>query len=307
MSMQPDPRAPGTYPRRILVASLGLAPQVVTETIYCLGKPAVVDPARPPFVPTEIHVITTEEGRQRATLSLLHPSLAALAKLESDHELAGITAALPPENIHVIRDLDGAYLADIDSERDNTATADLMVSLLRSFTGDPNSALHVSIAGGRKTMGFLLGYALSLFARPQDRLSHVLVSKPFESHRDFFFPPSSPRVLHDQGNRPMNTADAKIVLAEIPVVRLRDGLPKGLFLHERSYSETVAAAQDAIASPELVVDYSQKALICGGRKVQLTPINFAFAAWLAARAAKLGPDEGAVRWSTCDWEPFLKV
>jgi CRISPR-associated protein (TIGR02584 family) len=48
--------------------------------------------------------------------------------------------------------------------------------------------LHVSIAGGRKSMGFFAGYAFSLFGRTQDRLSHVLVNDPFESFPDFYFP-----------------------------------------------------------------------------------------------------------------------
>lgn len=37
-------------------------------------------------------------------------------------------------------------------------------------------------------MGFFVGYALSLFGRAQDRLSHVLVSDPFESLTDFYYP-----------------------------------------------------------------------------------------------------------------------
>jgi CRISPR-associated protein (TIGR02584 family) len=41
-------------------------------------------------------------------------------------------------------------------------------------TADPQASLHVSIAGERKTMGFYVGYALSLFGRTQGRLSHVL-------------------------------------------------------------------------------------------------------------------------------------
>jgi CRISPR-associated protein (TIGR02584 family) len=59
---------------------------------------------------------------------------------------------------------------------------------VRELTADPDCAIHASIAGGRKTMGFYLGYALSLFGRPQDRLSHVLVSSPFESNQNFFYP-----------------------------------------------------------------------------------------------------------------------
>ena len=74
----PDPRVPASYPRRIVVASLGLAPQVLTETLYCLGT---VAPPAVPFVPTEIHVVTTEEGRHRAALTLLDSSSAMLAAL----------------------------------------------------------------------------------------------------------------------------------------------------------------------------------------------------------------------------------
>lgn len=64
--------------------------------------------------------------------------------------------------------------------------ADAIVELVRRCTQDDQTALHVSIAGGRKTMGFFMGYALSLYGRPQDRLSHVLVSAPFESNHDFY-------------------------------------------------------------------------------------------------------------------------
>lgn len=299
--MSPDPASPASYPRRIVLASLGLAPQVLTETLFRLGT------ATPPFVATEIHVVTTEEGRHRARLTLLDDSTAMLAALEAEHGLAGLGEALTPERIHVIADADGRPLADIDSETDNAAAADLMVSLVRGFTADPDCALHVSIAGGRKTMGFLLGYALSLFGRPQDRLSHVLVSEPFQAHPQFFFPPRVPRVLHDRDRRPVSTADAQVILAEIPVVRLREGLPRGLLDKAQSYSEVVAAAQRAIAPPSLVVDHAGRSLVCGGKRVRLPPMTFAFAAWLAGRAARLGPEAAAVHWSRCDWREFLNV
>jgi len=60
-----------TYPRRILLAVTGLSPQVVTETIYALGVAA--EPGVAPFVPTEIHLITTESGAKLARTALLHP------------------------------------------------------------------------------------------------------------------------------------------------------------------------------------------------------------------------------------------
>jgi CRISPR-associated protein (TIGR02584 family) len=49
-------------------------------------------------------------------------------------------------------------------------------------------SLHVSIAGGRKTMGFYAGYALSLYGRAQDRMSHVLVDEKFEKGINFYYP-----------------------------------------------------------------------------------------------------------------------
>jgi len=39
---------------------------------------------------------------------------------------------------------------------------------------DPNIQLHVSLAGGRKSMRFFAAYALSLWGRDIDRLTHVL-------------------------------------------------------------------------------------------------------------------------------------
>jgi hypothetical protein len=97
MTAEPDPRVPASYPRRIVVASLGLNPQVLTETLYCLGKPhpSRAEESEPPFVPTEIHVVTTEEGRERVMLTLLHDSTAILAALESDHGLNGHTGHAP--------------------------------------------------------------------------------------------------------------------------------------------------------------------------------------------------------------------
>jgi CRISPR-associated protein NE0113 (Cas_NE0113) len=54
---------PARFPRRVLLALCGLSPQVVTETLYALA----VEEA-PPFLPTRIEILTTEEGRQRALL-----------------------------------------------------------------------------------------------------------------------------------------------------------------------------------------------------------------------------------------------
>jgi len=93
-----------------------------------------------PFVPTEVQLVTSAEG------------------------------------VHVMRDAHGQPMNDIRSPSDNQAAADFITAQVRAITADPACALHASIAGGRKTMGFYLGYALSLYGRAQDRLSHVMVT-----------------------------------------------------------------------------------------------------------------------------------
>lgn len=172
------PSAPETHARRILLAVCGLSPQVVTETLYALAVKR-----QPAFVPTEIHLLTTREGGERARLSLLSRAPGWLGRFRRDYRLPSL--GLSAANIHVLAGERGR-LADIRTPADNERLADALTDLVRRLTSDPAAALHVSIAGGRKTMGFYAGYALSLFGRPQDRLSHVLVSAEFECNPDFF-------------------------------------------------------------------------------------------------------------------------
>jgi CRISPR-associated protein (TIGR02584 family) len=288
-------REPHEHPRRILLASTGLAPQILTETLYALAVTSV-----PAFVPTEIHVVTTEEGRHRLMLTLLDPSTARLREFAQEFSLPGLDGALSPERIHVFVGPDGRPLPDIAAEADNAAAADLTTRMVRALTADPDAALHVSLAGGRKTMGFLLGYALSLFGRPQDRLSHVLVDRAFEMHPDFFYPPKRPRVLTTRDGRPINTADARLLLADIPIVRLRLGLPQDLLDGEASYSETVARAEQGFVETDLVIDHRTRRIACHGTAIALPPLPFAIYAWLARRRMLGRGDGGATHWWEAD-------
>ncbi len=113
----PSPLIPASYPRRILLAVSGLSPQVVTETLYALASNAAA-----PFVPTEVHLITTREGAQRAELSLLSDDLGWFHKLCADYHLPGIE--FTRRNIHIVRDSDERGLDDIRSIDDNRVAAD---------------------------------------------------------------------------------------------------------------------------------------------------------------------------------------
>ena len=277
----------GNFPRRILLLVTGLTPQVVTETLYALAVSSEQQ-----FMPTEIHVITTMEGAQRARLTLLDALAGQFHALCREYKLPAIQ--FPASNIHVIPDPAGQPLSDIRTPEDNLRAADFISHWVQEFCSDDHAALHVSIAGGRKSMGFFVGYALSLFGRKQDALSHVLVNDPFESLPDFFFPPTQGRVLHARDGRPAHTDDARIMLADIPFVRLRGGVPTSLLSGKVSFAETVSGVQSGLNFVSLVIDVKKLAICCGGKWIVLQPSNFAFYLWIAKRCLGGIPDGGGI-------------
>lgn len=275
----PDAADPSRFPRRVLLAVAGLSPQVVTETVFALAVRR-----QPPFVPTEVRLLTTREGAERARLTLLSRDPGWFARLRRDYRLPPI--AFSKGSIQVFSGADGALLDDIRTPGENERVADQLAAALRVLAADAAAALHVSIAGGRKTMGFYAGYALSLFGRPQDRLSHVLVSPPYESSPQFFYPTPRSRIIHTAGpdSRPLDTRAAQVTLAEIPFVRLREGLPPALLRGQASFSETVAAMNAALAPPLLQLEPARRRVRCGAASFLLPAADFALLAWFARRA-----------------------
>ena len=269
-------RKPQAYPRRVLLAVTGLSPQVVTETLHALAVQSAA-----PFIPTEIHLLTTAEGRQRAELALLSEDPGWFHRLLADYGLPPIR--FTAQQIRTIEGADGEALEDIRTPEDNERLADQITEMVRELTSDEACALHASIAGGRKTMGFYLGYALSLFGRPQDRLSHVLVNEPFESSWDFFYPTPYSRVITTRDNKLADTREAVVELAEIPFVRLRLGLDAHLKTGAARFSETVAAAQRALQPPELVIDREGQCVQAAGQRIILPPKELALLSLFAQR------------------------
>jgi len=270
-----DPRLPASFPRRTLLCVTGLFPQVVTETLYALAVAS-----RTPFVPHEVLVVSTVEGIKRARLMLLSPDQDQFARLCRDYSISGIR--FDEGCLHVLTGPAGP-LTDIRDERDNVHAADHLTQLVAALAADPERALHVSIAGGRKTLGFYAGYALSLLGRAQDRLSHVLVNEPFEANPNFFYPPPSGRVLIVEQTRPVSTSEARIDLAEIPFVRLRHGLPPSRLGAGLSFSEAVALADGHFGPAQLRIDLAAGVLHCSGRKVRVPPMPLAVYAAIAER------------------------
>lgn len=149
---EPVASQPASYPKRILLAVTGKTPQIVTETLWALAMEK-----EQAFVPTEIRVLTTEEGRRHVVEKLLYREHGAFHALCRDWQLGPIH--FNESCIQILRK-DGLPVEDIVSPKDNEITADQVCAWIKAATSDPRAAIHVSLASGRKTMGDYAGYAL---------------------------------------------------------------------------------------------------------------------------------------------------
>lgn len=263
--------------KKILFCVTGMSPAVVTETLYALTQHKC-------FIPDEIHVITTSQGKNTLMRDLLgieggrKISQGAFHQFCQEYNLTNIV--FNESHIHLITNEEGEPLSDIQTPEQNILAADAIVNMISQFCLNPEcEALHVSIAGGRKTMGFFAGYALSLYGRKQDRLSHVLVEAKYEMVQNFFYPTKMDQLLIDHKGSEINAKNANVMLAEIPWVRLGLGLPTTLLSSKISYSESIRRAQVSIASPTLkfINDFQHDQHIeCNGELVHLSPKAYVF-------------------------------
>lgn len=287
---------PESHVRRVLLCVSGMTPQIVTETLQALLEQS------PPFVPSEIRVVTTTRGRDRAQQQLCDAG--HLAALCADHGVATL-----PLDFTLIAGADGEPLEDIRDDADNTAAADCILATVRELAQGADCAIHASLAGGRKTMSHYMGYALSLFGRAQDRLSHVLVAPEWaERAADFHYVPKAPVELFDRSGNPLGRSDAvTVTLADIPLLRLGDALPRLLREGRTSFSETVRLANLALGPATLKLDLHRRMAECNGIGIELSPANFAFLTWLAVRAEAVQDGIAINEWTDAEVVQFLDV
>jgi CRISPR-associated protein (TIGR02584 family) len=251
---------------KILVSVTGLSPQILTETLYVLA-------VQKKWYPDKIKLITTREGAKRARLSLLSNEPGWFRQLQQDYQLPGLS--FTKDDILIIHDKNHHQLEDIRTPEENQAAADFIVAQISKLTKHTNIQLHVSIAGGRKTMGFFAGYALSLFGRSQDQLSHVLVNEPYESSWEFFYPTPYSKIIKTNQHNLADTKDAHVTLAEIPFVRLRHGLPKVLVEGEISYHQAVTAVDENISPASLEIDQKNRQIKTNKHCIKISPASLA--------------------------------
>jgi CRISPR-associated protein (TIGR02584 family) len=242
--------------REVLIVTGGMTPQVVTETVYALAHRAP-----DPLVPAKIVCVVTGGALD----GFGKPLEAALGRLqceldvEADWKRRASSSQAGDRGLYVEvpLDTDGQVIEDIRSDREAVRFGDLVSNIVRLETLDLGSRVHLSLAGGRKTMSFHAGMAMSLFGRPQDELSHVLVHpQEFEQSPEFWFPTTESLVLQCRDGAPRDARDCRIEPALIPFIRVRGLLPPGLSAQAWDFASYVrqlnAVLGTASASLELV-------------------------------------------------------
>ncbi|TAJ42772.1 MAG: TIGR02584 family CRISPR-associated protein [Reyranella sp.] len=268
----------GAKPRNVLIVTAGLAPAVVTETVWALLQPR----EQPRFVPDEIVICTTARAAPlfKRELCREHGRLDELCKDLGVPPLSAICRVEP---------LPGAD--DIRSAEDATLFADAMTRLVRDYTSEPSTRIHMSIAGGRKTMSFHAGVAMCMFGRIGDEISHVLV-RPAELEQcdGFFWPTSYPSKATHRHTKAVYSGrypDAQVDLNMMPYIRTRSHTPASLLTSgASSYSDYVAELNALAEGGVLRLDLEQRTITYAGLKpLHLNAQHFALY-WVMAVWAK---------------------
>lgn len=252
--------------KNILICVSGLTPQIVTETLFCLAykEKKNID---------EVYVLTTKRGRDVILGRDKHPSTPKTPLKDEIENLCKkfkIKKPLFEENdTHIIVAKEEAIeLPDIRTDKDNILFPNKICEFLRNKSSDPNIVLYCSITGGRKSMSVHLANALSIFARENDRLVHVLTK---EEHEFKGFYPQTKEEIKD------------LELADLPFVRLRSILSaeiKRPDLLASNFDDIVKFTQaqlKALApSNKMILDIEKRELRFGNYNIVLEPLEFLF-------------------------------
>lgn len=278
--------------KEVLVISTGLAPQVITEMLWWLA--ARDDAAR--IVPDEIHVVTTRKGAEVIETQVRGPE-GKLKMFCDEFYLPNLDERL---DIHLPAETDPEYGDDARDLDTNIGYANRVTRLLRDLTADPETRVRACLAGGRKTMSFYMGYAMSLLGRSDDDLCHVLVTPAFENSPDFWWKPKVPRMLRVGASgqeQDLSTDEATIAVASIPFVRLRylmDPIVVDAPNADVDFGKFVIGAQAGVERQRVILTDRLREIRIGNQAVVLPPKKYSLYRLLAevrlAGRTGAGPD-----------------
>ena len=296
--------------KTVLVSVVGTTPSILTETAWALAHRDA------PVVPDEVVAITTKSGKSRLAETLLeggvwNDMLACLKREGIDVEGRLVFGSA---SIHAIPDARGNEIDDLRTGEDNLRAADFMLAQLRQFTEDCGTELHVSIAGGRKTMSALMFSCMTLLGRADDKVYHVLLPPEFEGgsvQPPFFFPERGVTYTVANTGKKYKAEKIRSELFEVPFVRMRGWYQDKFKTIPPSYRTLISRVQEvappAVAYPEIEIDAWNGWVKVDGNTVAMSKSCFAMLLLLASGCpakdlhAKLLALHSAHGAAHCDW------
>ena len=295
--------------RKILVAGMGASPAVLTNAVWALAHQSE------PVVPDEIVVFITKDGKALLKKELVDGGVWAdmLECLTRDGVDVEGKLMFGETSIRSIPDAKGNEIYDLRTGEDNLRAADFMLAQLRQYTEDSGVELHVSIAGGRKTMSALLLSCMTLLGREDDKVYHVLLPPEFEGGTEpvFFFPKKGVKHKSRVTGKIYQGAKVQSELFEVPFVRMRGWYQDKFNTIPPSYRTLILQVQGvappAVAYPEIEIDAWNGWVKVDGRVVSMSKSCFAMLMFLAngcpakdlhGKLIALHKQPGA---SKCDW------
>lgn len=297
------------HKRIILVSAMGTSPAVLTNTVWGLAH------QKHSIVPDEIVVFITKSGKELLIQKLFDEGVWNEMRSNLKREKIEIDGKLVfgETSIRVIPDAEGNEIEDLRTGDDNLRAADFMLSQLRQYTEDSETELHVSIAGGRKTISALLFSCMTLLGREQDKVYHVLLPPVFEQGVEppFFFPEPGVTYTAKATGKKYKANKVQSELFEVPFVRMRGWYQDKFKDIPPSYrtliSKVQTVAPPAVVYPEIEIDAWNGWVTLNGRQVAMSRPCFAMLLLLASGVdakevhRRLLNAHKAPNVAACDW------
>ncbi len=295
--------------RKILIAGMGTSPAVLTNAVWALAH------GEKPVVPDEIVVFITKNGKPLLKKELFDDGVWADMLKSLSREGIDIEGKLifGETSIRSIPDVRGNEIDDLRTGDDNLRAADFMLGELRKYTEDNGTELHVSIAGGRKTMSALLFSCMSLLGREQDKVYHILLPPAIEGGvtPTFYYPKHVTTYTARVTGKKHKSKDLQCELFEVPFVRMRGWYQEKFKEIPPSYrtliSKVQTVAPPAVAYPEIEIDAWNGWVTLNGRQVAMSRPCFAMLLLLASGVdakehhKRLLAAHKAPNVASCDW------
>ncbi|MBR8842767.1 CRISPR-associated ring nuclease Csm6 [Pseudoalteromonas sp. JC3] len=253
--------------KQVLLAVIGHAPQVITETIYAAKVQKGVE-----F--SQIKVITTKKGKERAINALFQPQRSGKTILGELYEDYNITPAQFEVDDILVPSVLGKPLEDVRTKSEVSASANFILDEVKRLTTG-ELPVFTLMAGGRKTMAFHVGYAMTLYGRLEDTLNHVFVSEEF-ARTNFYYPTLESQFVSDGTGGFPDAKEAEITLSNVPYLQMRESLPQRLFDESLTFNDAVRICDSFHHSVELKINLTHNQIFCSGQEVKLSDKAFAF-------------------------------